>query len=110
MPSGALRGILPLLMGCGGNLRGPTKGNAFLLQEMGFTNRPFWRKTPGMGTATMTREEARKEIEHIRRVTREATATKESAKAFLVRLGFLTKSGKLPARYSKCFRSALVSS
>jgi len=54
-----------------------------------------------MGTATMTRQEARKEIEHIRRVTRAATATKESAKAFLVRHGFLTKSGKLPARYSR---------
>jgi len=54
-----------------------------------------------MGTATMTREEARKEIEHIRRVTHKAAATKESAKAFLVRYGFLTKSGKLPARYSK---------
>ncbi len=54
-----------------------------------------------MGTVTITREEARKEIEHIRRVTREAASTKESAKAFLVRYGFLTKTGKLPARYSK---------
>lgn len=59
------------------------------------------RKISFMGTSTMTREEARKEIEYIRRVTREATATKESARAFLVRYGFLTKSGKLPARYSK---------
>ena len=68
---------------------------------MGFTTMVFCRRVLLMGTATMTREEARKEIEHIRRVTREATATKESARAFLVRYGFLTKSGKLPARYSK---------
>jgi hypothetical protein len=68
---------------------------------MEFTTMVSRRKILRMGTATMTREEARKEIEHIRRVTREATATKESARAFLVRYGFLTKSGKLPARYSK---------
>ena len=61
----------------------------------------FRKKILRMGTATMTREEARKEIEHIRSVTRKAAATKESARAFLVRYGFLTKSGKLPARYSK---------
>lgn len=68
---------------------------------MGFTTMVFCRRISFMGTATMTREEARKEIEHIRRVTHKAAATKESARAFLVRYGFLTKSGKLPARYSK---------
>jgi hypothetical protein len=68
---------------------------------MEFTTMVFHRRVSFMGTATMTRDEARKEIEHIRRVTREATATKESARAFLVRYGFLTKSGKLPARYSR---------
>ncbi len=68
---------------------------------MEFTKKVFRRKVLPMGTATMTREEARKEIEHIRRVTNAAASTKESARAFLVRHGFLTKSGKLPARYSK---------
>jgi hypothetical protein len=70
---------------------------------MEFTTVVFRRKILVMGSATMTmtREEARKEIAHIRRVTREAAATKESARAFLIRHGFLTKSGKLPARYSK---------
>ncbi len=70
-------------------------------KEMEFTTMVSHRKVTPMGTATITREEARKEIEHIRRVTRRAAATKESARAFLVRYGFLTKSGKLPARYSK---------
>jgi len=47
----------------------------------------------------MTKEQAKKEVEAIRRVGKDATKTKASALAFLVAAGICTRSGKLAKPY-----------
>jgi hypothetical protein len=48
---------------------------------------------------TRSREDILAEREAIRRVTEYYSATPERATAYLIRLGYLTKSGKLSKRY-----------
>ena len=46
------------------------------------------------GYSTLTQEDASREIEAMRRVTRKIASTPAKARAFLIKAGFLTKSGK----------------
>jgi len=50
--------------------------------------------------AVRTRKEVDQEIEAMDRVAAKITRTKESAKAFLVKHGFITKGGRPTKRYS----------
>ncbi len=46
-----------------------------------------------------TKKEVDREIHEMDRVSKKITRTKESAKAFLVKHGFITKDGRLTKRY-----------
>ena len=47
----------------------------------------------------MTEKELKKLLEEMKRVGKEACATPESARAFLIKVGIITKSGKLSKHY-----------
>jgi hypothetical protein len=47
----------------------------------------------------MTTEQIREEIDAIKRAGKKIRRTRASARAFLVKHGFITKSGKLSKRY-----------
>lgn len=47
----------------------------------------------------MTEKELKKQSEAMRRVAKAACASQESARAFLVRAGIITKTGKLTKAY-----------
>lgn len=47
----------------------------------------------------MTAEQARQEIHAIQTAGRKIRRTRQSARAFLLKHGFITKSGKLAKRY-----------
>jgi hypothetical protein len=47
----------------------------------------------------MTEKELKRELEEMRKTARTACASKEAARAFLVKVGIITKSGKLAKPY-----------
>lgn len=52
------------------------------------------------GYSTLTSQDVRREIEGIKRTGRKIAKSKATARAFLIKAGFLTKSGKkLAAKY-----------
>jgi hypothetical protein len=48
---------------------------------------------------TFTAREAKREIEALRRTGKKIRKTPETAKAFLIKHGFITKEGRLTKRY-----------
>jgi len=46
------------------------------------------------GYSTLTSQDVRREIEGIKRTGKKITKSKATARAFLIKAGFLTKSGK----------------
>lgn len=50
-------------------------------------------------TQTATSEKVKREIEAMREAGRRIRASKETARAYMLKHGFMTKSGKLPKRY-----------
>ena len=52
-----------------------------------------------IGIARMTKEEYERELKALRDASKEICRTPETARAFLIKHGFITKSGKLTKRY-----------
>ena len=50
------------------------------------------------GYSTLTKQEALKDIEDMRQITRKIAKSPASVRAFLIKKGFLTKSGKRLAK------------
>jgi hypothetical protein len=50
---------------------------------------------------TTSNEEIRREIKSMKAFSKKVSATKESAREFLTKYGYMTKSGKLSSRYKK---------
>ncbi|MGC1479015.1 MAG: hypothetical protein WA771_00815 [Chthoniobacterales bacterium] len=50
-------------------------------------------------TIPMTPKQVREEVETIQRASKKILASKETAREFLVKFGFITKSGKVTRRY-----------
>jgi hypothetical protein len=48
---------------------------------------------------TMTPERAKREIKAMHDAGKRIRSSKESARAYMIKHGFMTKSGKLPKRY-----------
>jgi len=52
-----------------------------------------------ISTQTMSPERAKREVKAMQEAGRRICASKETARAYMVKHGFMTKSGKLPKRY-----------
>lgn len=63
--------------------------------------RPVWSDIATMTVATKTAssERTKREIEAMHEAGRRIRASKETARAYMIKHGFITKSGKLPKRY-----------
>jgi hypothetical protein len=53
----------------------------------------------GTGFSTLSQSQVKETIEKMRKKSKELSKTRETAREFLIRHGFITKSGKLTKHY-----------